>query len=104
MLSLPELPLWWQVQSSEKVVQPTQVVQEMAQAKNPMGLLLDYSSDDDDEEESPGESTRSSNISKRRKIEGPTGAAAAASREVMPQATNSIEDDVCGPEGDNESS
>jgi hypothetical protein len=28
-----------------------------------MGLLLDYSSDDDDEE-SPGESTRSSNISK----------------------------------------
>jgi hypothetical protein len=33
MFSLPELPLWWQVQSSEKVVQPTQVVQEMAQAK-----------------------------------------------------------------------
>jgi len=31
--------------------------------QNPMGLLLDYSSDDDDEE-SPGESTRSSNISK----------------------------------------
>jgi len=49
------------VQSSEKVVQPTQVVQEMARAKNPMGLLLDYSSDNDDEE-SPGESTRSSNI------------------------------------------
>jgi len=91
------------VQSSEKVVQPRQVVQEMAQAKNPMGLLLDYSSDDDDEE-SPGESTRSSNISKRRKIEGPTGAAAAASREVMPQATNGIEDNVCGPEGNNESS
>jgi hypothetical protein len=91
------------VQTSEKVVQPTQVVQEMAQAKNPMGLLLDYSSDDDDEE-SFGESTRSSNISKRRKIEGPTGAAAAASREVMPQATNSIEDNVCGPEGNNESS
>ncbi len=31
--------------------------------QNPMGLLLDYSSDNDDEE-SPGESTRSSNISK----------------------------------------
>ncbi|CAM6056482.1 unnamed protein product [Sphagnum tenellum] len=91
------------VQSSEKVVQLTQVVQEMAQAKNPMGLLLYYSSDDDDEE-SAGEPTRSSNISKRRKIEGPTGAAAAASREVMPQATNSIEDNVCGPEGNNESS
>ncbi len=43
-------------------------------------------------------------VDQRRKIEGPTGAAAAASREVMPQATNSIEDDVCGPEGDNESS
>jgi len=53
------------VQSSEKVAQPTQVVQEMARAKNPMGLLLDYSSDDD-EEESPGESTRSSNISKEK--------------------------------------
>jgi hypothetical protein len=70
--------------------------------QNPMGLLFDYSSDDDDEE-SPGEST-SSNISKRRKIEGPAGATAAASREVMPQATNSIEDTVCGPEGNNESS
>ncbi len=31
--------------------------------QNPMGLLLDYSSEDDDEE-SLGESTRSSNISK----------------------------------------
>jgi len=38
------------------------------------------------------------------KMEGLTGAAAAASREVMPQATNSIEDNVCGPEGNNESS
>jgi len=39
-------------------------------------------------------------------MEGLTGAAAAAaaSREVMPQATNSIEDNVCGPEGNNESS
>jgi hypothetical protein len=106
VVTKPRVPLFAvkakKVQSSEKVVQPTQVVQETAQAKNPMGLLLDYSSDDDDEE-SPGEST-SSNISKRRKIEGPTGAAAAASREVMPQATNGIEDNVCGPEGNNESS
>jgi hypothetical protein len=44
-------------------------------------------------------------VDQRRKIEGPTGAAAAAaSREVMPQATNGIEDNVCGPEGNNESS
>ncbi len=43
-------------------------------------------------------------VDQRRKIEGPTGAAAAVSREVMPQATNSIEDNVCGPEGNNESS
>jgi hypothetical protein len=42
-------------------------------------------------------------VDQRRKIEGPTGAAA-ASREVMPQATNSIKDNVCGPEGNNESS
>jgi hypothetical protein len=43
-------------------------------------------------------------VDQRRKIEGPAGATAAASREVMPQATNSIEDTVCGPEGNNESS